>query len=229
MRLALSLILITSLAGCVPVRARKERKFFVPAQPKIVAVFIDRLAMDDFAAAGISAADILAGANQNFRYQLINIQYSSNTVIMSEWKNNFAEFSEEFRSTVYCRVAMVEAAEKEKKNSKVRADIYLFLTGNKDIGEGVAPTGYKKGKGLILLGTKNDPKLTGIDSLDEWFDRLVKVMMHEQAHLYGLPHVMDRDSIMHPFSDVCGDKFDAESRKLLQNVIKKYDILKRLK
>lgn len=239
MKRAAMLLAVVAACGCLgPGRPPPGT---VPAGPSVrpgplaATVFTDEYSKGNLALLHADPDRILDLANQNFAAEGIAAGYDLSKLRKSRCRPRGR--IESFWPIV--NYLMEEARSEFGAREAGAPDVIVFLTGRLTLGTCLALTrmdvfsesaraggfsrflgGYDSGpldgRGVIIIGTDTE------DSDPEGARRLALLLMHEQAHLYGVGHARQTTSIMHQHSDriIGGDfatvRFDPDSRSLLR-------------
>lgn len=177
---------------------------------KKVTVIMDKTAESYLKLENITLKAWLELTNKHFADDDIDISYNASTIDILRI-NNFKE-------------AKKTAKQKLLNNS----DVVLFLTSDESImGDRVRGFAYSRfftyiylqllgirlGNGFIIIFIRTDTQ--------NYVEKISKVLMHEQAHLYDIRHSNDENSVMYYLVDHVSSHFDNFSKEKLKKMIQK--------
>jgi len=210
------------ILGCLYNHNSLNTNTFLTDCSRVVTVFIDKEGELDLKSQGLTIQQILKETNGRFAEQSIKVSYDVRAVKIKKWGRTIklpkAVYWAKFAFDGEVRK---ESLVKETDNLvdigklKYSPGVILFLTNDLSIGNGFAYR-FLIGNGVIVLGTALDRSvLKGENKLNQFSE----ILMHESAHIYGLKHVKNDQSIMSLFGDGLGiRKFDTYSKLKFQEV-----------
>ncbi len=193
---------------------------------KSVTVFLDDRAQKELRGLHITASDIIAEANKIFAENKLPFRYADNRKIRT-WNTEGADckFSNAgFLNERRCFInEMRPRYRAEQKNSDPDVLTFITATGINDM-SGKSYWNIAQGNGTIVLNLGMEKKVydpntkLGRVARNFFMRRFAQMLIHEQAHLYGAPHVSDGNSIMKANTDNLGShkvRFDQASMEIL--------------
>ena len=216
------ILVLSSFIGCASVPASNKASN-IRNCPKTVTVFIDKEAESDLRFLNIKIEYVLELVNLTFSSQNIDFRYDVKNLKIKEWNRGHDSFlNNEYHPDQY-KIKLLHSADETKRTLRDNSEVGIFLTGGQWVGNGQTSLGWRVffwsnyGRGVMWAGT-------ALVS-DEHIDRekkiyaLAQVIAHEQGHLFGLEHVSDVNSLMHPNSSSGGGRLDNYSKKKLIRIL----------
>ncbi|MDE2001145.1 MAG: hypothetical protein KGI60_01095 [Patescibacteria group bacterium] len=194
---------------------------------KKAVVFLDDRSRSALKRFGLTIDEIVTEANAVMRENRVPGTYDTRHIIVRSWNTDTSKckfYNSEFENQYWCFThEMGPRAETVRR--LYDPDVLIFVTSN-GIWDMTGRAFWKKkeGNGTIVM---NLGKTTETYDSDERLRRVAKkffrrrfaqLLVHEQAHLYGLPHSRGRFSIMNQETDDFGDRrtrFNPDSRSAL--------------
>ncbi len=197
---------------------------------KNLIIFMDDRAVRSLKRFRININSILLKANEVWKENGIRVRYGAGSVRFRSWDT----FSEEcrFRDAKFSDESRCLANEMGPKSASVRKqydpDILIFITasGIEDMsGKSFWKAGQGNGTIVLNLGINlnkydSDERVRGVAN-NFYRKRFAQLLVHENAHLYGIPHSSESNSIMKNNIDGLGGhkmRIDRESKQALLEI-----------
>ncbi|MBU6141634.1 hypothetical protein KGO95_00760 [Patescibacteria group bacterium] len=194
---------------------------------KTVTVFLDQRATKELHTLGIAPTDLVIEANRVFAENKLPFRYDISRLRLESWDSSRSEckfFNAGFTNEQGCFVDELRPRYvRERKISDPDVLVFITATGAQDL-SGKAYFNTTQGNGTIVMNIGMAPNRfldrprTNAVARRFFTRRFAQLLLHEQGHLYGLPHSPMPYSIMKANLDYLGGpkvQFDERSRTLL--------------
>ncbi len=194
---------------------------------KTVMVFLDARAAKELHELGIAPTALMVEANRVFAENKLPFRYDISRLRFRSWDSSRGEckfFNAGFTDEQGCFMDELHPRYRQERSSS-DPDVVVFITatGAQDL-SGKAYFNTAQGNGTIVMNIGSAPNRflrsprTNAVARRFFTRRFAQLMLHEQGHLYGLPHSPEVYSIMKANLDYLGGpktRFDPRSRMLL--------------
>lgn len=212
--------------GCAHL-APDTRKSNLKNCPKTVTVYMDEMAAENLQIARTNMTYVLGLVNLNFASQGIGIRYDLNSLRVKKWSYRFEYLQRRRNRGEEDKNILAGMRNKKFGAEDDSSDVHIFITGHMVIGEGnVEKLGWRflkfgtRGRGSMLIGNARIEPMHYDHERDIYLITLAATIAHEQGHLFGLSHVDDANSLMHPITIYGRTRLlDVSSKKRLQDIL----------
>ncbi len=202
---------------------------------KTLTVFLDARAVRELRELDIAPTDLVIEANRVFAKNKLPFRYSLSRIRLRVWDTSRSEckfFNARFADEQGC---FIDELHSRYRRERIISDpdmlVFMTATGAQDL-SGKAYYHTTQGNGTIVMNIGMEPNhfirhpRTNAVARRFFTHRFAQLLLHEQAHLYDLPHSSSTYSIMKANLDCLGGphvRFDSVSRMLLLKENEKWE------